>query len=234
MTCKGAVSLCKSLLLRRARAAGADGSWFGGLGALTVGVDEALQVGVVRAVQAYLFAPGRGDHGGVFGQAGVGADQDVRLALCDVLQLGDLVLRKVGGVGDPHRPVLLGVYGVLVADGLVVEAAVLPDGVVWAPGWGGLLVVHVSLGVPAGRADVVCLYVLGGATGGLLPGVDHGERDEPPHEQHDNRAYYKVSPSGVPRHCALTSYPAFGQNLPFLARGEIVAHAKRFSEWRRA
>src|SRR5829696_1006162 len=198
MTCKGAVSLCKSLLLRRARAAGADGSWFGGLGALTVGVDEALQVGVVRAVQAYLFAPGRGNHGGVFGQAGVGADQDVRLALCDVLQLGDLVLRKVGGVGDPDRPVLLGVYGVLVADGLVVEAAVLPDGVVRAPNGWTLVVVHFSFSVLSGRTHVVGLYVVRGAGAGLLPGVKHRERDESRYERDDNRPYYQVCPSGAP------------------------------------
>jgi hypothetical protein len=63
--------------------------------------------------------------------------------LGDVLQLRYLILREVGGVGDPDRTVLQGVDGVLVADGLVVVAAVLPDGVVRAPGRRSLVVVYV-------------------------------------------------------------------------------------------
>src|SRR5215204_1750014 len=170
-----------------ARAAGTDGTWLGGLGTLLVGLDKALQVGVVRSAKAYLLAPGRGHHGGVAGQVRIGADQDVGLALCYVLELVYLVLRKVGGVGDPDRTVLQGVYGVLVADGLVVEAAVLPDGVVRTAGRRTLLVIHVSFGVLACRTNVVGLYVLGGAAGRLLSGVKYRKSDEAAHEQHYNR-----------------------------------------------
>ena len=137
------------------------------------------------------------------------------MALCDVLQLVHLVLREVGGVGDPDRPVLQGVYGILVADGLVVVAAVLPDRVVWSSGRWGLLVVHISGRVLARSAYVVGLYVAGGASARLLPGVHHRERYEPRHEQDDNRAHYQVCPSGAPRPSALTSYPTLGQYLPF-------------------
>src|SRR5918997_1275741 len=158
-------------LKRRARAAGADGSRFRGLGTLLVGLDKALQVGVVRAAQAYLLAPGRGNDGGVGRQVGVGADQDKGLALCDALQFIYLVLREVWGVGDPDCPVLQGVSGTLVADRLAVVAAILPDRVVLAPrGW-ILRVVHFSFGVLSGRAHVVGLYVVRGAGAGLLPGV---------------------------------------------------------------
>src|SRR5215212_7918471 len=128
-------------LLCGSGATGADGAGLGGLGADAVGLDEALQVGVVGAVEGDLLAPGRGHHGGF--EAGIGADEDVGLALGDVLQLRYLVLREVGGVGDPDRTVLQGVDGVLVADGLVVVAAILPDGIVRASGRRILLVVYV-------------------------------------------------------------------------------------------
>src|SRR5215204_6378681 len=187
----------RTALQRRARAAGTDGAWLRGLGALLVGLDKALQVGVVRTAQAYLLAPGRGNYGGVARQVRIGADQDVGLALCDAPQLVYLVLRKVWRVGDPDRPVLQGVYGILVADRLVVEAAVLPDRVVRAPNGRTLLVVHFSLGVLSGRAYIVGLYVVRGAGAGLLPGVKHRERNEPRHERDDNRAYYQVCPSGA-------------------------------------
>src|SRR5215213_1188108 len=158
-------------LLCGSGATGTDGAWLGGLGADAVGLDEALQVGVVGAIEGDLLAPGRGHHGGV--KAGIGADEDVGLALGGVLQLRYLVLREVGGVGDPDRTVLQGVDGVLVADGLVVEAAVLPDGIVCPSDGGTLLVVHVGGRVLACGADVVGLYVVGGAAGGLLPGVEY-------------------------------------------------------------
>src|SRR5919106_3404159 len=186
----------RSALQRGARAAGADGAWLRGLGTLLVGLDKALQVGVVRTAQAYLFTPGRGNHGGVARQVRVGADQDVGLALCDAPQLVYLVLRKIWRVGDPDRPVFQGVYGILVADRLVVEATVLPDRVVCAPNGWTLRVFHLSLGVLSGRAYIVGLYVVRGAGAGLLPGVQHRERDEPRYEQHDNRAYYQVCPAG--------------------------------------
>ena len=125
------------------------------------------------------------------------ADQDVGLALCDAPQLVYLVLRKIWRVGDPDRPVLQGVYGILVADRLVVEATVLPDRVVCAPNGWTLRVIHLSLGVLSGRAYIVGLYVVRGAGAGLLPGVQHRECDEPRYEQHDNRAYYQVCPSGA-------------------------------------
>src|SRR5215212_9019989 len=117
-------------LLGCARAAGADGAGLGGLGAETVGLDEAFQVGVVGTVEGDLLAPRRGHDGGI--EAGIGADEYVGLALGDVLQLRYLIPREVGGVGDPDRTVLQGVNGVLVADGLVVVAAILPDGIVRA------------------------------------------------------------------------------------------------------
>src|ERR671910_2993923 len=91
----------RAALQRRARAAGADGAWLRGLGTLLVGLNKALQIGVVRAAQAYLLAPGRRHHGGVGRQVGIGTDQDVRLTLCDALQFIYLVLRKLWGVGDP-------------------------------------------------------------------------------------------------------------------------------------
>ena len=92
----------RTALQRRARAAGTDGAWLRGLGALLVGLDEALQVGVVRTAETHLLAPGRGNHGGVARQVGIGADQDEGLALCDAPQLVYLVLREVWGVGDVY------------------------------------------------------------------------------------------------------------------------------------
>src|SRR5829696_4556694 len=186
-------------LLRCAGAAGADGARFRGLGTLPVGLDEALQVRVFRAVEAFLFAPRRCHHRGAGGQIRIGADQDVGAVLCDVLQVCYLVLREVWGVGDPDRPVLQGVDGVLVADRLVVVAAVLPDRVVLATYGRALLVIHVPRGVLAGGTDVVGLYVAWGAAGGLLPGVDYCERDEPADEKDDDRANDQVSRSGASR-----------------------------------
>src|SRR5215217_8170396 len=188
----------RAALQRRARAAGTDGAWLWGLGALLVGLDEALQVGVVRTAETHLLAPGRGNHGGVARQVGIRADQDVGLALCDAPQLVYLVLRKVWGVGDPDRPVLQGVYGILVADRFVVEAAVLPDRVVRAPNGWTLGVVHFSFSVLSGLTHVVGLYVVRGTGTGLLPGVKHRERDESRYEHDDNRPYYQVCPSGAP------------------------------------
>src|SRR5918993_1203224 len=161
----------RTALQCRARAAGTDGAWLRGLGALLVGLDEALQVGVVRSAETHLLAPGRGNHGGVARQVGIGADQDEGLALCDAPQLVYLVLRKVWGVGDPDRPVLQGGHGVLVADRLVVVAAVLPDRVVRAPNGWTLVVVHFSFSVLSGWTHVVGPYVVRGT--GLLPGVKH-------------------------------------------------------------
>jgi hypothetical protein len=94
--------------------------------------------------------------------------------------------------------VLQGVYGILVADRFVVVAAVLPDRVVRAPNGRTLLVVHVSSGVLSGRAHVVGLYIVRDTGAGLLPGVQHRERDEPRYENDDYRAYYQVCPSGAP------------------------------------
>src|SRR5215203_1015829 len=187
----------RAALQRRARAAGTDGAWLWGLGALLVGLDEALQVGVVRTAETHLLAPGRGNHGGVARQVGIGADQDEGLALCDAPQLVYLVLRKVWGVGDPDRPVLQRVYGTLVADGLVVEAAVLPDRVVRPPNGRTLVVVHLASGVLSGRTHIVGFYILRSGTTGLLPGVKHRERDEPRHEHDDNHAHYQVCSSGA-------------------------------------
>jgi hypothetical protein len=48
-------------------------------------------------------------------------------------------------------------HGGLVAYRLLVEAGVLPDGVVLAPGRRALRVVHGPLGVPACRTDVELL-----------------------------------------------------------------------------
>src|SRR5829696_6120942 len=163
-------------LLRRAGATGTDGAWLGGLGANAVGLDEALQVGVVGGVEGDLLAPGRGHHGGF--EAGIGADEDVGLALGDVLQLRYLILREVGGVGDPDRTVLQRVDGVLVADGFVVVAAILPNGIVRPPDRRTLVVVYVCGRVLARGADVVCLDVVWGAAGRLLPGVEHRQRDK--------------------------------------------------------
>src|SRR5215204_2092755 len=200
-------------LLRRAGATGTDGAWLGGLRANAVGLDEALQVGVVGGVEGDLLAPGRGHHGGF--EAGIGADEDVGLALGNVLQLRYLILREVGGVGDPDRTVLQGVDGVLVADGLVVVAAILPDGIVRASGRRILLVVYVRGRVLARGADVVGLYVVGGAAGGLLPGVVHRERDEPADEEDDDRTNDKVHPSGAIRPAASPNpRAALGHDLP--------------------
>ena len=84
-----------SLLLRRARAAGTDGSRLRVLGTQAVGLDKAIQVGIVGAVEGDLLTPGRGHHGGF--EAGIGADEYVGPALGDVLQLCYLILREVGG-----------------------------------------------------------------------------------------------------------------------------------------
>jgi hypothetical protein len=110
-----------------ADAVGADGAGLGGLRTLAVGPDEALEVRVVCTLKAQLLAPGGGYDWR--GEVGVGADEDVSLAVRQIPQLLYLVLWQVGAVGDPDRPVLEGVDGVLVGDGLVVETAVLPDGV---------------------------------------------------------------------------------------------------------
>src|SRR5918994_888392 len=200
-------------LLRRARAPGTGRAWVGGLGADAVGFDEALQVGVVGAVEGDLLAPGRRHHGGF--EAGIGADEDVGLALGGVLQLRYLILREVGGVGDPDRTVLQGVDGGFVADGLVVIAAILPDGIVRASGRRILLVVYVRGRVLARGADFVGLYVVGGAAGGLLPGVKHRQRDKPADKEDDDRANDKVDPFGAIRPAASPNpRAALGHHVP--------------------
>jgi hypothetical protein len=60
-----------------------------------------------------------------------------------------LLLGKPRTVGDPYSPVLHGVNGVLVADGIGIEAAVLPEGCVLSPYRRVLLVTHGVLDVPA-------------------------------------------------------------------------------------
>ena len=120
-------------------AAGAGGSGLGGLRALAVGPDKLLQIGVLFALQVQLFTPRGGHHRGV--KVRVGTDKHVVVALGEVSQTCYLVLREVGAVGDPDRPVLEGVDGGLAAYGFFVETAVLPDGVVLSPDRGTLCVV---------------------------------------------------------------------------------------------
>src|SRR5215203_2623133 len=194
-------------------ATGTDGAWFGGLGADAVGFDEAFQVRVVGTVEVDLLAPGRGHHGGF--EAGIGAGEDVGLALGDVLQLRYLILREVGGVGDPDRTVLQRVDGVLVADGFVVVAAILPNGIVRPPDRRTLVVVYVCGRVLARGADVVCLDVVWGAAGRFLPYGEHRERDEPADDEDDDRTNDKVHPSGAIRPAASPNpRAALGHDLP--------------------
>src|ERR671910_33095 len=119
--------------------------------------------------------------------------------------------RRARGAG-PDRAVLQGVYGTLVADWLVVVAAVLPDRVVRPPNGRTLLVVHFASGVLSGRTHIVGLYVLRSGAARLLSGVEHCEGDEPCYEHDDNRAYYQVCPSGAIRPAA--SSASLCQNFP--------------------
>jgi hypothetical protein len=96
--------------------------------------------------------------------------------------------------------VLQGVNGGLVVHGFLVEAAVLPDGVVLAPCRRALRVVHGPLGVLTGRAYIVGLDLAGGTARRLLPsvqhhhnggGTDHGHHDCH-HDHQSPRAAYPL------------------------------------------
>jgi hypothetical protein len=103
----------------------------GSLGALAKLSDEPFEVRVLSTLQGQLFTPGGGYHEGVL--VGVGAREYHAVLLGEVSYLAYLLLSEVGLVGDPDCPMLKGVHGVLVAHGLIVEAAVLQGGVVRPP-----------------------------------------------------------------------------------------------------
>src|SRR5215211_4141409 len=184
-------------------AAGTGGTGLGGLRTLAEGPDEALEIRVFGALQPQLFTPGGGHHGGI--QAGVGADEDVGLVLGQVTQPFHLVLRAVGAVGDPDRPVLEGVNGVLVADRLRIETAILPHGIVRSPDRWALVVVHVAFGMLPGRADVVGLDPARGAAHRFLTGVHDDQRGKARHEDCGDQTYNDV---GSPRPSGRIDPPA--------------------------
>src|SRR5215204_6950698 len=173
-------------------AAGAGSAWFGGLGPLSIGVDEPLQVLVVGAIETYLVAPGGGHDWGV--EARVGAREQAVLALHDLPYSVLLVLWEIGRVGDPDCSVLQGVNGVLVAYGLFVEGGVLPHGIVLAADRRGLLVVHGALSVLAGRSHVELLDPLWRLTLRPLLAVNHDEGNETRDKGQDDQTNDDRSP----------------------------------------
>src|SRR5215203_3576120 len=105
MPCKRALPVAVLRWCIHLSSAGTRRASFGGLRALPIGANELLQ-------------------------SGVGARQQTILALYKLPQLVLLILTQVGGVGDPHSTMLHGVHGFLIGYGFLVEACVLPDGVV--------------------------------------------------------------------------------------------------------
>jgi hypothetical protein len=71
---------------------------------LAVEPDEAFEVGILGALQPQLFTPG-GSHDGSW-QVRIGANEYEAVALSQIAQLPYLLLREVGLVGNPYRPML--------------------------------------------------------------------------------------------------------------------------------
>src|SRR5215212_9207446 len=128
MPCKRALPVAVLRWCIHLSSAGTRRASFGGLRALPIGANELPRSGVINTPKLQLLSPPQSHYR--CQQAWVGARQQTILALYKLPQLVLLNLTQVGGVGDPHSTMLHGVHGFLVGYGFLVEACVLPDGVV--------------------------------------------------------------------------------------------------------
>src|SRR3954471_20229234 len=165
------------------RSSGTRRPWLRSLGTEPVLPDECIQARIVDRVELQLVIPGGDDHGGR--EAVVRADQDVGLASGERLEAIDLLLGKIGGVGNPDRAMFQRMDRILVGYGRRVVAAILPDWIVRSSDRWVLGVVHWLFRVLSTRIAVgldACHG--GGAT--LTTRKDHDARDRD-HDESDGR-----------------------------------------------
>ncbi len=206
------------LLAWLAYTAGTGRAGFGGLGTLTEGLDEPVEILAVGFLYLCLLAPGRGDDWGgkVFGRA-----YEEVVSICrPVAEVLYLAFREVFGVGDPDRPVLQTVYGVLVWNRLWIVSTVLPDGIVLAARRRILVVIDLVLGVTTGFTDIDILDRVRWGARRFLSGVYYGEKNETPDKQ---RRYH---PDNYVRTAGAAGFFVYPPDIP-------VCQSISFSSFRR-